>query len=140
LLGPAARVASGKSGSTRDCLHDARRDRSKVGDLFEPEPATWGLRGDPHVWRALRQHLSGRNLPTSTQQLVDLLNAAFEELVGVDVRSDAAPSVYREQFAHGGMSSGMVSLDMWREQLMPTLMERASMLMNDGGPTSKTLS
>jgi hypothetical protein len=112
----------------------------KVGDLFETEPATWGLRGDPHVWRALRQHLSGRNLPTSTKQLVDLLNAAFEELVGVDLRSDAAPSVYREQFAHGGMSSGMVSLDMWREQLMPTLMQRASMLMNDGGTTSKTLS
>ena len=24
----------------------------RVSDLFDPEPQTWGLRGDPHLWRA----------------------------------------------------------------------------------------
>jgi hypothetical protein len=33
--------------------------------------------------------------------------------------------VYREQYAHGGMSSGMISLDTWRQRLMPMLAERA---------------
>jgi hypothetical protein len=33
--------------------------------------------------------------------------------------------VYLEQYAHGGMSSGMISLEAWRQRLMPMLVERA---------------
>jgi len=42
----------------------------------------------------------------------------FRELVGTDLASDPATSVHREPFAHGGMSSGMISLDTWRQPLM----------------------
>jgi hypothetical protein len=56
---------------------------------------------------------------------VRLLHAAFRELTGSDLTSDPASSVYREQYAHGGMSSGMISLDTWRQRLMPMLFERA---------------
>jgi hypothetical protein len=96
-----------------------------LAELFDPEPARWGLRGDPHVWRALRCHVDGRDVPASADEVIDLLYAAFREVTGVDLAADGAPSAYREQFAHGGMSSGMISLDTWRDRLMPLLAERA---------------
>jgi hypothetical protein len=97
----------------------------RVSDLFEPEPRTWGLRGDLHLWRALRDRLAAQDVPASTEALEALLHEAFRELVGTDLASDPASSAYREQYAHGGMSSGMISLDTWRQRLMPTLLERA---------------
>ncbi len=83
----------------------------KMADLFDPEPRTWGLRGDPYLWQALREHLSGTDIPASVGEAVALLHAAFGELVGLDLVGDPVPSVYLERYAHGGMSSGMISLD-----------------------------
>ena len=97
----------------------------KVSALFDPEPRTWGLRGDPYLWQALRAHLADRDIPASAGELTDLLYEAFRELVGTDLASDPAASVHRDQYAHGGMSSGMISLDTWRQRLMPMLAERA---------------
>jgi hypothetical protein len=101
----------------------------KMADLFDPEPRTWGLRGDPYLWQALREHLAGTDIPASTGEVVNLLQAAFGELTGLDLGCDPAPSVYLEQYARGGMSSGMISLDTWRERFMPMLAERASTLL-----------
>ncbi len=39
------------------------------------------------------------------------------------------PEVCLEQYAHGGMSSGMISLDAWRQRLMPLLAGRARALL-----------
>ncbi|MFE5484294.1 hypothetical protein [Streptomyces sp. NPDC056527] len=97
--------------------------------LFDPEPERWGLRGDPYVWRALRDRLSDTEIPASLREAVELLRTTFNELVGVDLVGDPASSVYRKPYAHGGMSSGMVSLDTWRENLMPLLAGRARTLL-----------
>lgn len=96
-----------------------------MSDLFDPEPETWGLRGDPHLWRALRARLAGQDVPASADELASLLHAAFRELVDADLTSGSASSAYREQYAHGGMSSGMISLDTWRQRLLPMLLGRA---------------
>lgn len=101
----------------------------KMADLFDPEPETWGLRGDPYLWRALRDHLSEVDIPESAEGVVRLLSASFAELAGLDLAGDPASSAYRVQYAHGGMSSGMISLDTWRQQLMPILVERARLLL-----------
>jgi hypothetical protein len=102
---------------------------TRVSVLFDPEPKQWGLRGDPFLWRALRAHLAGVAIPPTAEELINILHAAFRELAGTDLASDPASSVYREQYAHGGMSSGMISLNAWRERLMPLLAERASELL-----------
>ncbi|WP_280841097.1 hypothetical protein [Micromonospora sp. A200] len=102
----------------------------KMNDLFDPEPATWGLRGDPYVWAALRKHLSGKDIPASIDEVVALLHAAFGELLGLDLVTEPASSMYRKQYAHGGMSSGMINLDAWRQRLIPLLTERARMLLD----------
>ncbi len=103
---------------------------AKMANLFDPEPETWGLRGDPYLWRALRQHLSETNIPASADRVASLLYTAFGELTGLDLISGTASSAYRAQYAHGGMSSGMISLDTWRQQLMPILVERARTLLD----------
>ncbi|MFJ6650536.1 hypothetical protein ACIQPS_33375 [Streptomyces sp. NPDC091290] len=101
----------------------------QMSELFDPEPERWGLRGDPHVWRALRDHLAKTDIPSSVDEADSLLRVTFDELVGVDLATSAESSVYREQFAHGGMSSGMVCLDGWRDRLLPLLAERARVLL-----------
>ena len=121
---PAARCPGRRLCETAAVIGD-EPEAVRVSDLFGPEPETWGLRGDPHLWRALRAHLAGQDLPASADELASLLHAAFRELTGSDLTSDPASSVYREQYAHGGMSSGMISLDTWRQRLMPMLFERA---------------
>lgn len=95
-------------------------------DLFEPEPITWGFRGDPDVWQALRAQLVTVEPPSRMADAVELLRAAFVEVVGVDLGEDPTVEyVHRPEFAHGGMSGGMISLDAWRQTLMPMLEERA---------------
>ena len=97
----------------------------KMAGLFEPEPRQWGLRGDPYLWRALRDQLADMAVPASEGAGSDLLHAAVNEPVGGDLPPPPPPPVYCERYAHGGMSSGMISLDAWRQRFMPLLTERA---------------
>src|SRR5579862_1922790 len=103
----------------------------KMSVLFDPEPETWGLRGDPPLWRALRERLAVEDIPPSAGEVTGLLHAAFRELAGADLTSGPASAVYREHYARGGMSSGMISLAAWRDQLMPMLIQRALALLRD---------
>ena len=100
-----------------------------VADLFSPEPGRWGLRGDPWVWQAMRDHLSGAYLPPTLAEVEAMLYAAFNRLVCVDLATEMEPSVFREEFAHGGMSSGSVHLETWRFELIPLLVDRARVLL-----------
>lgn len=104
-----------------------------MAELFDPEPERWGLRGDPHLWRAFRDHLDDRDIPASPAGVAGLLYDAFMDIVGVDLAGHPESSVYREGFAHGGMSSGMISLDTWRDRLIPLLTERASRYRAESG-------
>jgi hypothetical protein len=105
-------------------------DAPTVAVLFDPEPETWGLRGDPHLWRALRKRLADEPMPGSPDDVARVLYATFEELTGTALADDSAEDIYREEFAHGGMSSGMISLETWRRQLVPTLVQRATTLLS----------
>ena len=97
----------------------------RVPALFDPEPQTRGLRGDPYLWRALRAHLAGQDIPAPPGGPASLLHQASRELAGADLASDPAAPAYLEQHAHGGTSSGMISPEAWRQRLMPVLAERA---------------
>ncbi|WP_194906052.1 hypothetical protein [Catenulispora rubra] len=95
-----------------------------IADLFAPEPATWGLRGDPYVWRSLRTMLAKRVLPTSERDLVEILRSSFRWLTGNDLQDTSTDRIYREELARGGMTSGQVDLEVWRNVLIPLLVER----------------
>ena len=106
----------------------------KVSALFEPEPGRWGLRGDRHLWHALRLHLAGEDLPGTVDEVMGLVAAAFGELAGADLATDHEEMTYREQYARAGLSSGWISLSAWRERLMPLIAERAAAALTTGGP------
>ncbi len=102
--------------------HDAAMT---VDELFEQQPEHWGLRGDPYVWEAIRQRLVSVPLPDGDTELENLLLTAFALVVGVDLRIESAENVYREEFAHGGISGGHVCIPTWRDRLIPLLVSRA---------------
>lgn len=114
-------------------------DTPTLAALFEPEPEGWGLRGDPYVWQELRSRLETLGPPPTSAEVIALLHNTFEQVVGLRLDSKDAPdSVYRSEYAHGGMSSGMVSLDAWRQALMPLLEGRARHLIS-GAPGTATI-
>lgn len=95
-----------------------------IAGLFDPEPATWGLRGDPFVWRSMRAMLAKRVLPSAERDLVEVLRSTFRWLTGNDFDDPNTDRIYREELARGGMTSGQVDLEVWRAILIPLLIER----------------
>jgi molybdenum cofactor cytidylyltransferase len=95
---------------------------NRVGELFQPEPMSWGLRGDPFLWRAMALRFLDVPLPMDAIELATLLEAAFSELTG---HSPYAREPFRvEAMARGGMSSGGISPVFWRDTAFPLLLHR----------------
>ena len=107
--------------------HDEGRSRPArtVGDLMAWEPAGGGLRGDPDLWRALRDRLAAAVVTGDGDQVALLLGEGFREVVGVEV-DDPRESVYVAGPAVGGLSSGRVHLPTVRDRLIPLVVERAT--------------
>lgn len=97
-----------------------------MSDLFDPPPAQWGLRGDPFLWRAMRQALCHVPVPSEDQATARALRGCFVALTGEEPRRGVDFRV--ERFARGGMSSSMVCGEAWAERLLPALEERARWL------------
>lgn len=81
-----------------------------------------GLRGDPHLWRELSATLASTPLPATEAELVALLEATYLQLVGAPL--DATEPTFVARHSHGGMSSGYVSPQFWRERAVPLLLAR----------------
>jgi hypothetical protein len=94
--------------------------------MFTPEPEQWGLRGDPYLWRALREALAETAIPSTDEGVDNLLVDRIKDLTGVDIRRELQEALYREEFAHGGMSSGQIHVPTWRGRLVPLLIARAA--------------
>lgn len=91
-----------------------------ISDAFFPLPKQWGLRGDPYLWGALAIHLS---MADQDMDFETVFRAAFAQLTGQAF--DTAPEQFSvERFAHGGMSSGGISMPWWRKTGLPLLRQR----------------
>jgi molybdenum cofactor cytidylyltransferase len=95
-----------------------------IGDLFEEEPIQWGLRGDPFLWREMREYFSEAPIPNSVSQLEQKITQAFFDLTGHLMSGSKHFRV--ERLAHGGMSSGCISPEFWREKALPLIKNRHS--------------
>lgn len=101
--------------------------RRTMGRLFDGTPGAWGLRGDPYLWDALAAALADVPVPDDLDQVRALLVASIRELTGLDLDDPDAPELQHvPEYAHGGMSSGMVSTPQWRDVLVPRLLTRAA--------------
>lgn len=94
-----------------------------LSELFQPMPISWGCRGDPYLWQEMSEVLATQPLPPSEAQLAEILEATFERLVGLPTSAQES-SVFIERHAHGGMSSGHISLVFWRETALPLFLAR----------------
>ena len=93
-----------------------------IGDLFEEEPIQWGLRGDRYLWRDFREHFKDSPLPANGEFFLNLINEAFETLTGHKIEEKKPFGL--KKYAHGGMSSGMISPEFWQGPGLTLLMER----------------
>jgi hypothetical protein len=93
-----------------------------IAQLFEEEPLQWGLRGDAYLWMAMRTHFSVTPLPSLGSNLDEQIEQAFQMLTGHPL---STPSTFHvRKFAHGGMSSGGISPEFWRDEALPLLRNR----------------
>ncbi len=93
-----------------------------VADLFQKEPMNWGLRGDPYLWEEMRRHFEHVPLPSAADELAVLIGAAFKALTGRPI--SALKAFHLERSSHGGMSSGHISPEFWRDKAVPLLCNR----------------
>lgn len=93
-----------------------------LSDLFQEEPVRWGLRGDPYLWKELKATVDKYEYPATESQLTTLLEQLYQQLTGVSLTENQ--SILVERYSHGGMSSGHVSPEFWRERAIPLLLER----------------
>jgi hypothetical protein len=103
-------------------LSQFRRIIMKMAQLFEEKPTQWGLRGDPYLWQELKETLQDVDVPHTVAELKKLLESTYETLTGKPLLEEAY--VHIERFSHGGMSSGMISPEFWREKGMPHLLQQ----------------
>ena len=88
--------------------------------LFSPEPSSWGFRGDPYLWKAIQEELEEKSF-SSIEEFHKQLIKTFGDLTGHRLDDE---DFYMKRFAHGGMSSGMISTEFWRKRGIPLLVER----------------
>lgn len=94
-----------------------------IASLFDERPWQWGLRGDPYLWEEMQTNFIATPLPETADQLKVALEAEFLSLTGHPINSEQE-FIFIERLAHGGMSSGGVSIPFWRETAIPLLIER----------------
>jgi hypothetical protein len=94
----------------------------KVGTIFEDEPVQWGFRGDPYLWRELKERLAETDMPATPNELREIIEQAYKDATGHSVSHDE--TIIIERFKHGGMSSGGVSPKFWNERGIPLLLTR----------------
>jgi len=93
-----------------------------VSTLLVEKPPHWYLRGDYYFWRDMRDYLTTVQMPTTKEELVSIIEAAFFELTGCHITTDK--DYFVERYAYGGMSSGYINPKTWRTQNVPLLVER----------------
>lgn len=94
----------------------------KVSEIFEEEPIQWGLRGDPFLWRELKEAFRETDMPSTPQELQYLIEEEYEKSTGHPI--DHQENFGIERFRSHGMSSGGVCPEFWVSSGTPLLVSR----------------
>lgn len=97
-------------------------DLKTIAAFFEERPYQWGLRGDPHLWDEMSEHFAHTPIPETADELVRLIETAFE--LSTEHSISEKENFFIKRFSHGGMSSGVVSPEFWRDKVIPMMRER----------------
>lgn len=88
-------------------------------NIFDELPATWGSRGNPYFWEYLKDRIPE---DMSADKIEQWIKEEHKNLTGQELTEESY--IYVEQFAHGGMSSGMVYGEWWITTGIPLLKSR----------------
>jgi len=94
----------------------------KVSEIFEEEPIQWGLRGDPFLWRELKEKMIRVEMPASPEELQALIEREYEKSTGQSISN--MKNIGAERFKSHGMSSGGVCPEFWVTRGIPLLISR----------------
>lgn len=95
-----------------------------MGELFTPVPLRWGLRGDPHLWEAMRLRLADEAFPANHFALMDAVRVAFEELTGVRLDAKISRIEMPAYRTGSGISDGVVDGGWWHHVGQALLLDR----------------
>ena len=96
-----------------------------LGDGFDVVHRQWGLRGDPHLWAALRDRVAATPTPATEAAIREAFVDALGAVAGFDLDATTEAHVHRPELDHGGMSGGTVDVGWWRTKGIPLLVARA---------------
>jgi hypothetical protein len=113
------KVTVGLISFSANIVSSQHSDEASIADLFRHQPATWGLRGDPLLWSDMRDYFIDTWLPGSIQILEKRISDAFQLLTGSSIQSERP--IFLPRYDTGGMSSGHVSPEFWRNQALEHL-------------------
>lgn len=91
--------------------------------IFDPKPEKWGLRGDPYLWDDLQKVFTTIPLPCSKTLFIHHFEKFFQELTNHPFKADT-DFFQVDKYAHGGMSTGGISVNFWKKQALPLLITR----------------
>lgn len=90
-------------------------------ELMQIKPKQWGLRGDPHLWDEISEHLQHEEVPKDQKDIEAIIVRCIEDITGCSIENTS--EVFVERYSQGGMSSGVVSIDFWLNKALPFLIE-----------------
>ncbi|NLV22885.1 MAG: hypothetical protein GXY49_13050 [Syntrophomonadaceae bacterium] len=95
---------------------------TQVSAIFILRPVGWGLRGDPYLWTEMGEYFSQYSLPYAEKEFIREFRNVYKNITGQSLNKKA--HVFIGRYNHGGMSSGHVSPQFWKEVGLPLLMKR----------------
>ena len=94
----------------------------KVSIIFKEKPRQWGLRGDSYFWSCLEEKFSKYEFPFKYEEFERIVKEEHLKLTEVELTNESIAEC--QEFAHGGMSSGVISGEFWNTVALPLLKKR----------------
>lgn len=94
----------------------------KVSIIFKEKPRQWGLRGDSYFWSCLEEKFSKYEFPFKYEEFERIVKEEHLKLTEVELTNESIGKC--QEFAHGGMSSGVISGEFWNTVALPLLKKR----------------
>lgn len=103
-----------------------------LGELFIPLPLRWGLRGDSHLWEAMRLRFADVECPADQWALIDAVRLAFEDLTGVRLDANIGHVPVASYQTGSGISDGVVDGGWWYHIGQALLLDRWNVARANG--------
>ncbi len=94
----------------------------RLSIIFDKQPDSWGLRGDPFLWKEMKENFRGVPLPYPLERFTADYYDFFEKVTGEKLC--AQKNYYVPRYDKGGMSAGKVCGNFWAGAAAELLLRR----------------